>query len=86
MSNGAILWCPLGSDPPPTHPPIPTPPKLSNPHMAFSPHGGIQSVSPFLPKLSSPDDMLPKNHMKYPLHQIYKFSVQGYVAIVSVLI
>ena len=54
--------------------------------MTFSPHGVIQSVFHFLPKLSSIYDMLPKNHMKYPLYQLYKFPVQAYVAIVSVLI
>ena len=54
--------------------------------MAFSPHGVIQIVSHFLPKLSSTYKMLPKNYMKYPLYQLYKFPFQGYVAIVSVLI
>ena len=53
--------------------------------MIFSPHGVIQSVSPLLPKVSSTYDMLPKNHMKYPLHQLYNFPVRGYIAIVAVL-
>ena len=45
-----------------------SPPKFSYPYMTFSPHGIIQTVSHFLPKLSSIYDMLPKNQMKYPLH------------------
>ena len=69
----------LGSDPPP-------PFKIVLPHMTFSPHSVIQSVSHFLPKLSSMYDMLPKNHMKYPLYHWYKFPVQGYVSIASDLI
>ena len=60
--------------------------KLSYPYMTRSPHGVIQSVSPVLPKLPFTYDMLLKNHMKYPFHQLYKFPVQVYVAIVSVLI
>ena len=45
--------------------------------MTFSPHGVIQSVSPFLLKCTpSPPSLL---------HQLCKFPVQGYVAILSVL-
>ena len=47
--------------PPPPQPPI----------------AAIQILSHFLPKLSSTYDMLPKNHMKYPLHHLYKFPGQG---------
>ena len=54
--------------------------------MNVSPHGVIQSVSHFLLKLSYTYDMLPKNHMNTALHHWYKFPVQGYVAIASVLV
>ena len=54
--------------------------------MTFSSHGVIQSVSYFLPNLSSTYDTFPKNNMKYHLHQLCKFPVQVYVASVSVLI
>ena len=54
--------------------------------MTFSSHDVIQSVSLFLPKLSSTYDVRPKNHIKHPLYQLYKFPIQGYFAIVSVLI
>ena len=54
--------------------------------MTFSPHDVIQIVSLFLPKLSSTYDVRPKNHIKHPLCQLYKFPIQGYFAIVSLLI
>ena len=44
--------------------------KLSFSHMTFCPCGVIQSVSPFLLKVSSTYDMFPKSHMKYSLHQL----------------
>ena len=65
LSNGVIPWCLLGSDPPP---------KIVLPHVTFLPYGDTQSVSHFLPKLSSTFDMLPKNQMKYPLYQLYQVS------------
>ena len=55
--------------------------------MNFSPHGVIQSVSHFLPKLSSTYmsyaiytiyAICSQRTMKYPLHQLYKFPVQAY--------
>ena len=61
------------------------PPKFPYHHMTFSPYGIIQSVSYSIPKLSLTYNMLPKNHMKYPLDQLHKFPVQRYFAIVSVL-
>ena len=54
--------------------------------MASSPHVATRIVSYFLRKLASTYDMPRKNHMKYPLHQLHKFPVQGYASIVSVLI
>ena len=42
----------------------PNPPKSSHPNTTFSPHGIIQSVSPFIPKCTLLTyDMLPKKHI-----------------------
>ena len=54
--------------------------------MTFLPHiVSSKFYPPFLPKLYSTFYMLPKNRMKYSPHQLYKFPVHKYLAIVPVL-
>ena len=81
LSNVLIPWCLPGSG----HTSPPSFLKTVLFPYDFLPLMVSSKVHPFSPKVSPTYDMFPKNHMKYLPNKLYKFPVQGYVVIISVL-